>query len=81
MSKIKNGSLDLQYGAEPIEQQQIRTAGAEAVKLVTFLVSSVSSVLVRGYCDVTSFVKISPVARTHAVTHVLTDARTKNPEK
>ena len=31
MSKIKNGGLD-QYGAEPIEQQQFGTAGAEGVK-------------------------------------------------
>ena len=32
MSKIKNGGLD-QYGAEPFEQQQFETAGAEWVKL------------------------------------------------
>ena len=32
MSKIKNGGLD-QYGAEPFEQQQFRTAGVEGVKL------------------------------------------------
>ena len=31
MSKIKNGVLD-QYGAEPFEQQQFRTAGVEGVK-------------------------------------------------
>jgi len=31
MSKIKNSGLD-QYGAEPIEQQQFRTAGAEDVR-------------------------------------------------
>jgi len=30
MSKIKNGGLD-QYGAEPFEQQQFGTAGAEWV--------------------------------------------------
>ena len=30
MSKIKNGGLD-QYGAEPFEQQQFRTAGTEGV--------------------------------------------------
>ena len=30
MSKIKNGGLD-QYGAEPFEQQQFRTAGIEGV--------------------------------------------------
>ena len=30
MSKIKNGGLD-QYGAEPFEQQQFRTAGDEGV--------------------------------------------------
>ena len=30
MSKIKTGGLD-QYGAEPFEQQQFGTAGAEAV--------------------------------------------------
>ena len=30
MSKIKNGGLD-QYGAEPFEQQQFGTAGAEGV--------------------------------------------------
>ena len=33
MSKIKNGGLD-QYGAEPLEQQQFGTAGAEGVKSV-----------------------------------------------
>ena len=32
MSKIKNGGLD-QYGAEPFEQRQLGTAGAEGVKL------------------------------------------------
>ena len=31
MSEIKNGGLD-QYGAEPFEQQQFGTAGAEGVK-------------------------------------------------
>ena len=31
MSEIKNGGLD-QYGAEPFEQQQFRTAGVEWVK-------------------------------------------------
>ena len=31
MSKIKNGGLD-QYGTEPFEQQQCRTAGIEWVK-------------------------------------------------
>jgi len=30
MSKIKNGGLD-QYGAEPLEQQQFGTAGAEGL--------------------------------------------------
>ena len=30
MSKIKNGGLD-QYGPEPFEQQQLRTAGVEGV--------------------------------------------------
>ena len=30
MSKFKNGGLD-QYGAEPFEQQQFRTAGVEGV--------------------------------------------------
>ena len=30
MSEIKNGGLD-QYGAEPLEQQQFGTAGAEGV--------------------------------------------------
>ena len=34
MSKIKNGGLD-QYGAEPFEQQQFGTAGAEGVKSVS----------------------------------------------
>ena len=32
MSKIKNGGLD-QYGAEPFEQQQFRTAGVEGVNI------------------------------------------------
>jgi len=32
MSKIKNGELD-QYGAEPFEQQQFRTASIQGVKL------------------------------------------------
>jgi len=32
MSKFKNGGLD-QYGAEPFEQQQFRTAGVEGAKL------------------------------------------------
>ena len=32
MSKIKNGGLD-QYGAEPLEQPQCRTAGIEGVKI------------------------------------------------
>ena len=32
MSKIKNGGLD-QYGAEPFEQQQFGTIGAEGVKV------------------------------------------------
>ena len=31
MSKIKNGGLD-QYGAEPFEREQLRTAGVEGVK-------------------------------------------------
>ena len=31
MSTIKNSGLD-QYGAEPFEQQQFRTAGVEGVK-------------------------------------------------
>jgi len=31
MSEIENGGLD-QYGAEPFEQQQFRTAGVEGVK-------------------------------------------------
>ena len=31
MSEIKNSGLD-QYGAEPFEQQQFRTAGIEGVK-------------------------------------------------
>ena len=31
MSKIKNGGLD-QYGAEPLEQQQLGTAGVKGVK-------------------------------------------------
>ena len=31
MSEIKNGGLD-QYGTEPFEQQQFRTAGVEGVK-------------------------------------------------
>jgi len=30
MSKIKNSGLD-QYGAEPLEQQQLGTAGVEGV--------------------------------------------------
>ena len=34
MSKIKNGRLN-QYGAEPFEQQQFRTAGVERVKTKT----------------------------------------------
>ena len=33
MSKIKNGGLD-QYGAEPLKQQQIVTAGVERVNLL-----------------------------------------------
>ena len=33
MSKIKNGGLD-QYGAEPFEQQQFATHGAEGVKIL-----------------------------------------------
>jgi len=36
MSKIKNGWLD-QYGAEPSEQQQLRTAGVEGVNDVAVL--------------------------------------------
>ena len=32
MSKIKNGGLD-QYGADPFEQQQFGTAGAEGVNV------------------------------------------------
>jgi len=32
VSKLKNGGLD-QYGAEPFEQQQFRTTGAEGVKV------------------------------------------------
>jgi len=32
MSKIKNGRLD-QYGAEPFEQQQLRTAGVEGLNI------------------------------------------------
>jgi len=35
MSEIKNGGLD-QYGAEPFEQQQFRTAGVEGVKKFVF---------------------------------------------
>ena len=35
MSKIKNSALD-QYGAEPFEQQQFGTAGAEGVKLQVY---------------------------------------------
>ena len=33
MSKIKSGARLDQYGAEPFEQQQFRTAGVEGVKL------------------------------------------------
>ena len=33
MSEINNGGLD-QYGAEPIGQQQFRTAGAERVNVL-----------------------------------------------
>ena len=36
MSKIKNDGLD-QYGAEPFEQQQLRTAGVEGVNRDTFI--------------------------------------------
>ena len=32
MSKIKNGGLD-QYGAQPFEQQQLRTVGIEGVNV------------------------------------------------
>ena len=39
MSKIKNGGLD-QYGAGPLEQQQLGTAGVEGVNPVR--VSTVS---------------------------------------
>jgi len=41
MSKIKNGGLD-QYGAEPFEQQQFRTAGIEGVKCYYLLLSESS---------------------------------------
>ena len=37
MSEIKNGGLD-QYGAEPFEQQQFRTAGTEGVNHVDDIV-------------------------------------------
>ena len=33
MSKIKTGELD-QYGTEPFEQQQFRTAGVEGVNII-----------------------------------------------
>jgi len=33
MSKVKNSGFD-QYGAEPFEQQQFRTAGVEGVKIL-----------------------------------------------
>ena len=35
MSKIKNGGLDLQYGAGPFEQQQFETAGIEGANKAT----------------------------------------------
>ena len=38
MSKIKNGELD-QYGAEPFEQQQLRTAGGEGLKTLVVVIS------------------------------------------
>jgi len=37
MSKIKNGGLD-QYGAEPLERQQIGTAGIERVNRYLILI-------------------------------------------
>jgi len=36
MSKIRNGGLD-QYGSKPFEQQQLGTAGVEAVNLLIFV--------------------------------------------
>ena len=46
MSKIKNGGLD-QYGAEPFEQQQFGTVGAEWVNGISFLIYFASLILIR----------------------------------
>ena len=43
MSKIKNAGLD-QYGAEPFEQRQFGTAGAEGVKNQSMLARKIVSV-------------------------------------
>ena len=48
MSKIKNSSLEDQYGAEPFEQQQFVTADAEGVK--NFSVVCQNNVTVRHTC-------------------------------
>ena len=42
MSKIKNGGLD-QYGAEPFEQQQFVTVGAEGVYIQQTKLSHLAS--------------------------------------
>ena len=47
MSKIKNDGLD-QYGAEPFEQQQFVTAGAEGVNLSNIDVKHFC-VLIKGF--------------------------------
>ena len=47
MSKIKNDGLD-QYGAEPFEQQQFVTAGAEGVKSLGHLTGNGRKKLVIG---------------------------------
>ena len=44
MSKIKNGGLD-QYGAEPLEQQQFRTAGIEGVKIYKVVNNIITSII------------------------------------
>jgi len=46
MSKSKNGGLD-QYGTEPFEQQQFRTAGIEEVNTKKLILLSDLSYLFR----------------------------------
>ena len=51
MSEIKNGGLD-QYGTEPFEHQQFRTAGVEGVKRSTTMLHTLVILFVQHHGEI-----------------------------